>query len=129
MLRPDRSTAGSPLPRCYPGQIPVGILLASEQVRADVAGVLFLGELSLDSALRHLPVVLPIVGLARDCGIRTVYVLAVDVATSTPVGSSGVIPVATLAEPVIPHRASSLGLKPRGDDHPTSRSVHFRVTM
>ena len=57
---------------CYPGQIPVGVLLASGQVQADVSGVLFLGELSLDGGLRHLQGVLPMVSLARDRGIRTV---------------------------------------------------------
>ena len=45
---------------------------------ADVSGVLFLGELSLDGGLRHLQGVLPMVGLARDRGITTVYVPAVD---------------------------------------------------
>jgi hypothetical protein len=51
----------------------VGILLASEQVVADVAGVLFLGELSLDGGLRHLQGVLPMVALARDRGLRTAW--------------------------------------------------------
>ena len=57
-----RSSAG---PRRHPVQVPVGILLASEQVVADVAGVLFLGELSLDGGLRHLQGVLPMVAPAR----------------------------------------------------------------
>jgi magnesium chelatase family protein len=45
----------------YDLPIAVGILLASEQVQADVAGVLFLGELSLDGGLPHLQGVLPMV--------------------------------------------------------------------
>jgi magnesium chelatase family protein len=43
----------------------VEILLASEQIVADVASVLFLGELSLDGGLRHLQGVLPMVAPAR----------------------------------------------------------------
>ena len=69
-----------------PGQpaLPVyaGILLASEQGVADVAGVLFLGGLSLDGSLRHLQGVLPMVGLAGDCGMSTVEVTALDGAAS-----------------------------------------------
>ncbi len=82
----------------YDLPIAVGILLASEQVRADVAGVLFLGELSLDGELRHLQGVLPMVGLARDRGIRTVFVPAVDAAEAALIADVDVIPVATLAE-------------------------------
>jgi magnesium chelatase family protein len=52
------------------------MLLASEQVLADVSGVPFLGELSLNGSLRHLQRVVPMGALARDHGIRTVYLLA-----------------------------------------------------
>ena len=54
--------------RCHPGQIPLGILLASEQVVADVLDVLFLGELSPDGGLRRFQGVLPMVRLARVNG-------------------------------------------------------------
>ena len=57
--------------RCHSVQIPLGILLASEQVVADVSGVLFLGELSLDGSLRHLQGVLPMVGVTHDFNIST----------------------------------------------------------
>ncbi len=46
----------------YDLPIAIAILLASDQVTADVANVLFLGELSLDGGLRHLQGVLPMVG-------------------------------------------------------------------
>ena len=59
---------------------------------------MFLSELSLDGALRHLQGVLPMVGLARDRDIRTVYVPAVDAAEAALVAGVEVIPVATLAE-------------------------------
>src|SRR5215212_9315586 len=62
----------------YDLPIAIAILLASGQVEAGVSNVLFLGELSRDGGLRHLQGVLPMVGLARDRGIGTVYVPAVD---------------------------------------------------
>src|SRR5205823_9424953 len=39
----------------YDLPIAVGILVASGQIEIDVEGVLYLGELSLDGALRHTP--------------------------------------------------------------------------
>lgn len=54
--------------------IALSILLASEQLRADVSNALFLGELSLDGTLRHAKGVLPMVLLAKDKGIATVFV-------------------------------------------------------
>jgi magnesium chelatase family protein len=56
----------------------VGVLRASEQVVFDDEGCLFLGELGLDGALRHTNGILPMVALARDRGIRTVFVPAID---------------------------------------------------
>jgi len=43
----------------YDLPIAVGILLATEQVEADVSRMVFLGELSLDGALRHTSGILP----------------------------------------------------------------------
>ena len=58
----------------------VGVLRASEQVIFDDAGCLFLGELGLDGTLRHTNGILPMVALARERGVRTVFVSAVDAA-------------------------------------------------
>jgi magnesium chelatase family protein len=68
----------------------VGVLRASEQVAFDDAGCLFLGELGLDGTLRHTNGILPMVALAREHGVRTVFVPAVDAAEAAL--------VATLAE-------------------------------
>jgi magnesium chelatase family protein len=95
----------------HPVQTPVGVLLASQQLVADVSDVLFLGELSLDGALRHLQGVLPMVGLARDRGIRTVYVPAVDAAEAALVDGVDVVPVATLAE-LVRHLRGEVELAP-----------------
>jgi magnesium chelatase family protein len=58
--------------------ISVGILAASEQVRADLLGdYLFLGEVSLDGSLRPVAGVLPIAAAAQKMGI-TGLVLPID---------------------------------------------------
>src|SRR5688500_2930833 len=58
----------------YDLPIAIGVLLASEQITTDASKVVFLGELSLDGTLCHLQGVLPMVGLARDRGVRTAFV-------------------------------------------------------
>ena len=74
----------------------VGVLRAGEQVVFDDEGCLFLGELGLDGALRHTNGILPMVALARDHGIRTVFVPAVDAQEAALVEGVTIIPVATL---------------------------------
>ena len=75
----------------------IGILRASEQVVFDDAGYLFLGELGLDGTLRHTNGILPMVAVARERGIRTVFVPAIDAAEAALVEGIAVIPVETLA--------------------------------
>ena len=75
----------------------VGILRASEQVVFDDAGYLFLGELGLDGTLRHTNGILPMVAIARERGVRTVFVPAIDAAEAALVDGIVVIPVETLA--------------------------------
>jgi magnesium chelatase family protein len=95
----------------YDLPIAIGVLLASEQIATDASKVVFLGELSLDGTLRHLQGVLPMVGLARDRGIRTVFVPAVDAAEAALVDGVDVIPVQTLAE-LVAHLEGKLTLAP-----------------
>ncbi|MER3515436.1 MAG: magnesium chelatase, partial [Chloroflexota bacterium] len=65
----------------YDLPIAIGILAASEQVPLEaLEGALFIGELSLDGAVRHVRGVLPLVALAREQGFRRVYVPADDAA-------------------------------------------------
>src|SRR5688572_5656929 len=60
--------------------IAVGIAIASEQLVADVSQSLFLGELALDGRLRPTHGILPMVSLAKDRGLKDVYVPAEDAA-------------------------------------------------
>ena len=82
----------------YDLPIAVGILLASQQVTADVSRTLFLGELSLDGSLRHTSGILPMVALAREKGLSQVLVPASDAPEAALVGGVDIIPVASLAE-------------------------------
>ena len=62
----------------YDLPIAVGILLSSEQVLTDVSETLLLGELSLDGSLRHTHGILPMVVLAHEKGLLTVFVPAIE---------------------------------------------------
>lgn len=82
----------------YDLPIAVAILLASEQAFAEVADALFLGELSLDGALRHTDGILPMVSLARDKQVRSVFVPAVDALEAALVQEVTIYPVENLAQ-------------------------------
>jgi magnesium chelatase family protein len=90
----------------YDLPIAVAILMASEQIApldmtsgaGTAEGCLFLGELSLDGGLRHTHGSLPMVSLARDLGLRAVYVPAADAAEAALVEDVAVYPVESLAQ-------------------------------
>ncbi|HEX77854.1 MAG TPA: YifB family Mg chelatase-like AAA ATPase [Dehalococcoidia bacterium] len=82
----------------YDLPIAIGILLSSEQVSADVSGILFLGELSLDGSLRHTHGILPMVSLARERGLSAVVVPAADAREASLVEGTTILPAATLGE-------------------------------
>ena len=74
----------------YDLPIAVGLLLASEQLFGQVERALFVGELGLDGALRHTDGVLPMVSIAKNHGIDTVYVPFEDAAEAGLVDVVGV---------------------------------------
>jgi len=82
----------------YDLPIAVGILLSSEQVTADVADTMFLGELSLDGGLRHTNGVLSMVALAQDEGIPNVIVPEADAAEASVIEGMRVIPMRSLTQ-------------------------------
>ncbi len=53
----------------YDLAIAVGLLMSSDQLRADVTDTVFLGELSLDGRLRHTQGMLPMVSVVRSAGM------------------------------------------------------------
>ncbi len=80
----------------YDLPIAAGVLLASEQIVADAANALFLGELALDGQLRHTHGILPMVALAKEQNIPTVYVPSVDAGEAALVAGIDVIPSVNL---------------------------------
>jgi magnesium chelatase family protein len=58
----------------YDLAIAVGLLMSSDQLRADIRDTVFLGELSLDGRLRHTQGMLPMVSVVRDAGMARVCV-------------------------------------------------------
>jgi len=80
----------------YDLPIAVGIMVAAGQVVADVTDCVFLGELSLDGAVRHAAGILPMVALARERGIRTAYVPSVDAPEAALLPDMRIYPVETL---------------------------------
>jgi magnesium chelatase family protein len=81
----------------YDLPIAVGIMVAAGNILADISGAVFLGELSLDGAVRHAQGILPMVALARERGIRTAYVPSVDAAEAALLPDMTIYPVDTLA--------------------------------
>ena len=81
----------------YDLPIAVGILLASGQVVALVDDAIFLGELALNGDVRPTRGILPMVGVARDRGIKRAFVPAENAAEAALARGIEVFPVTTLA--------------------------------
>ena len=82
----------------YDLPIALGIILASEQVVADISKMVFLGELSLDGSLRHTNGILPMVALADQTGLTDIVVPSADAREASLVKGTRIIPVNSLAE-------------------------------
>jgi magnesium chelatase family protein len=84
----------------YDLPIAAGILFASGQINPseELTNALFLGELSLDGALRHTNGILPMVALAREKHVNAVFVPAVDAVEATLIEGVTVYPVETLGQ-------------------------------
>lgn len=78
--------------------IAISILLASGQLSADVSSFLFLGELSLDGMVRKVRGVLPIVLLAKEKGMKSVFLPEENVSEATVVDGITIFPVKTLKQ-------------------------------
>ncbi len=99
----------------YDLPIAIGILLSTEQVCADVSQTLFLGELSLDGAVKHTQGTLPMVALARDMGLKQVFVPEADAREASLIRDITVIPVASLAQ-LVNHLNGRISISPYVSD-------------
>jgi len=82
----------------YDLPIAVGILVSSGQVNIDSSNTLFLGELSLDGTVRHLNGILPMVAMAKERGIASVFVPAEDAGEAGLIDGIQVYPVVALGQ-------------------------------
>jgi magnesium chelatase family protein len=84
----------------YDLPIAIGILLASGQINPEMQGkdYLFLGELSLDGSLRHTNGILPMVALAREKQVKTVFVPQADAMEAALIQGVTIYPVEKLAQ-------------------------------
>lgn len=82
----------------YDLPIAVGILLSSEQVYADVAQTILLGELSLDGGLRHTSGILPMVALAHQEGLSNIIVPDTDAKEASLIEGTKIIPITSLSQ-------------------------------
>ncbi len=79
--------------------IAVGILAATEQINPEIlAGLIFIGELSLDGSVRGVHGVLPLVLAARELGIKQVVVPLENAPEAALVRDVEIFGVKTLAE-------------------------------
>jgi magnesium chelatase family protein len=85
----------------YDLPIALGILAATDQIEADLSGTVFLGELSLDGGVRHTNGVISMVGIAREQGIKRVYVPVEDAPEAALIEGMEVLPVTTLRQLVL----------------------------
>jgi len=80
----------------YDLPIALGILLADEQLQADVSDSLILGELSLDGHLRHTPGVLPMALLAKEKGFKKTFLPKINAKEAAIVDGIEVMPVKSI---------------------------------
>jgi magnesium chelatase family protein len=81
----------------YDLSIAIGILIAMEQLVADVSKIVFLGELSMDGALRHTSGILPMVGVAQQQGFKDIVVPVMDAREASLIEGVRILPFESLA--------------------------------
>jgi magnesium chelatase family protein len=110
----------------YDLPIAVGLLIASEQIQADVRQFLFVGELGLDGTLRHTEGILPMVSIAKDHGFETVFVPFDDAAEASLVEGISVIALRSLAD-LVAHFSGELPLSPYVQEQQPEQEVYYPV--
>ena len=118
----------------YDLPIALGLLAAADQIHADMSDTVFLGELGLDGAVRHTNGVLAMVAMARERGIKRVYVPVEDAREAALIGGVDVLPVTTLRQLVMHLNGHPIAegsivpyvAEPPGDDE---QDGHYPVDM
>ncbi|HNS38494.1 MAG TPA: magnesium chelatase domain-containing protein, partial [Anaerolineaceae bacterium] len=107
----------------YDLPIALGILMAAGQLPVmALEDALVIGELSLDGSVRHVRGVLPMAAVARDKGIRRVFVPEADAAEAALIPDLEVLPVNTLGA-LAAHLAGLVIIPPHPPVHPEEIEV------
>ena len=80
----------------YDLPIALGVLIASEQLTADIKDALFMGELSLDGRLRHTNGVLPQAILAKEKRLKRIFLPFVNAKEASILKAIDIYPITTL---------------------------------
>jgi magnesium chelatase family protein len=96
----------------YDLPLALGILLASGQLAADLKDSLLLGELSLDGSLRYTKGVLPQVILAKEKGLRKVFLPFQNAKEASIIDNIEIYPVTNLVE-LLRHLVGQTAIKPQ----------------
>lgn len=95
----------------YDLPIALGILLASEQLVADVGDALVIGELSLDGVVRHTPGIIAMVAMAAAKGLRRAFVPFDDAAEASLIEGIEIYGLRTIAD-LVNHLTGETPLAP-----------------
>ena len=107
----------------YDLPIAIGILISSGQLNADISNSAFLGELSLDGKLRHTHGVLPMVALASDKGLSTVFVPQEDAREASLIDTMRIFPAESLAQ-LVTHLCGEMSIPEYCNDTDWQQEVH-----
>ena len=105
----------------YDLPIAIGILIAGNQLVADLADALIVGELSLDGIVRHTPGIISMVSLAAEKGLRRAFVPEVDAREAALIRGVEVYPIRTLAD-LVNHLTGDVPIAPLTDDGTSAAS-------
>lgn len=107
----------------YDLPIALGVLAASDQIPSQaLENSLVIGELSLDGSVRHVRGVLPMAAVARDQGMKRVFVPQSDAAEAALIPDLEVIPVASLSD-LVAHLNHTCLIAPHPPTNPGDISV------
>ncbi len=93
--------APADLPKIGPAYdlpIALGILLAHGEIEAEINDAMFIGELSLDGSIRHTNGVLPLAILAKDMGLKRIFVPSVDAREASVVSGIEIVGLESLVQ-------------------------------
>ena len=111
----------------YDLPIAIGILIATEQIQSElIEGSMFIGELSLNGTLRPVKGVLPLVALARDRGLKRVFMPTENCAEGAVVEGVECIGVGSLLE-LCEILAGRIPYTPAESIAPTTENIEDRL--